>query len=129
MEFALQLVLTFVSVVLSSVAAYFVYLLKARDERREKEERDAKAVARVYAEKKEKEHEALKNGVTAILRDRLMQTCEYYATQGWIPVHSFENVVMLYTAYHDLGGNGIVSQLYDTLQTLPHIPPKREEKP
>lgn len=121
-EVYLQLALTIVSAAVSVLAAYLVYKLQSRDKKRAAE---AAAVRKQREEKetaREAEREALKAGVTAMLRDRLIQSCEYYAKQGWISPRRFQNIASLYEAYHGLGGNDIVTQLYTDTLTLPHVP-------
>lgn len=74
----------------------------------------------VAREKQEKKHEALVNGVVAMLRDRLIQVMDEHITDGFAPVHRAEVITKMYTAYHDLGGNDIVSATYTQFMKLPH---------
>lgn len=71
-------------------------------------------------EKQEKKHEALVNGVVAMLRDRLIQAMDEHIADGFTPVHRAEVITKMYTAYHDLGGNDIVSATYTQFMKLPH---------
>lgn len=65
------------------------------------------------------EQKALRAGVQSLLRDRLIQTHNHYIEKGYIPVYGMENVLDMYDAYHELGGNGTVTKLVDTLRDLP----------
>lgn len=69
-----------------------------------------------------KKHEALVDGVVAMLRDRLIDVMDYYLSLGWVPHHKAEAVNKMYLAYHGLGGNDIVTQTYRQFTTLPHAP-------
>lgn len=77
------------------------------------------------AEKKDKEeraikHEALVNGVVAMLRDRLLQAMDEHIADGYAPIHRAEVITKMYVAYHNLGGNDIVSATYTKFIKLPH---------
>ena len=66
-----------------------------------------------------KEQGKMKEGILAILHDRLYQVCRFYIHQGWIDVESMKNVEYLYDSYHDLGGNGTGTELYNRVNYLP----------
>lgn len=62
---------------------------------------------------------ALENGVQALLRDRIIQSCEHYLDKGTVPVYGMENIDQMYSAYHTLGGNGAVTKLVGEARHLP----------
>ena len=66
-----------------------------------------------------KEQGKMKEGILAILHDRLYQVCRFYIHQGWIDVESMKNVEYLYDSYHDLGGHGTGTELYNRVNSLP----------
>lgn len=65
------------------------------------------------------ENEALKEGMKAILRDRLTQSHDYYIEKGECPLHALDNMMSMYNAYHTLGGNGAVTQMMEEIRKLP----------
>ena len=69
--------------------------------------------------KKIKNQNAVQDGVRALLRDRIIQAHNHYSEKGYIPVYGMENVLAMYNAYHELGGNGTVTKLVDDLRELP----------
>lgn len=69
--------------------------------------------------RKTKNQSAVQAGVQALLRDRIIQAHNHYVDKGYIPVYGMDNVMKLYGAYHELGGNGSVTKLVDTLKELP----------
>lgn len=69
-----------------------------------------------------KKHEALIVGVVAMLRDRLIDVMDHYLVLGCVPHHKAEAVNKMYLAYHELGGNDIVTQTYQQFAALPHDP-------
>lgn len=61
---------------------------------------------------------ALKLGMQAMMRDRIVQAYYQYYDRGWITLHGLENVERLYSEYHHLGGNGTVTKLVEDLREL-----------
>lgn len=73
-----------------------------------------------------KKQRALRDGVKAILRSDLIQLCNHYEEKGWAPFYAVENITNMYNAYHDLGGNGAITQMYERFLALPsHAPSVR----
>ena len=68
---------------------------------------------------RKKEYGAIKDGITAILRDRIIQADMHFTERGFATVSQKDNLQMMYTAYHKLGGNGIVTQSYDHIMSMP----------
>lgn len=61
----------------------------------------------------------LKEGVLALLHDRLYQGCKHYISQGVIDIEGLDNMGYLYNSYHALGGNGTGTELYNRVKKLP----------
>ncbi len=70
-------------------------------------------------EKQKEENKAIKNGLQAVLHDRLYQTCKYYIGLGYVDTDGLENASIVYKSYHALGGNGTGTLLYEKLKALP----------
>lgn len=66
------------------------------------------------------EQEILKQGVLAILEDRLYQKCQYHISVKFIGVNDRENLESLYMSYNALGGNGTGTDLYNECRSLPY---------
>ena len=62
---------------------------------------------------------AVKLGLQAILRDRLLQASEFYARRGYADYDEKANVVNLYEQYEALGPNGIMQRKHDAFLSLP----------
>lgn len=71
-----------------------------------------------------KEQEAIKLGIQALLRDRIIQSYNHYMEKECCPIYALENVIALYVQYHALGGNGAVTELIEKLKDLPTEPKK-----
>ncbi|MEG2018545.1 MAG: hypothetical protein RR128_08820 [Clostridium sp.] len=65
------------------------------------------------------EQKMIKEGVLAILHDRLFQACQFYIQRNYITVNDLDNLEYLYTSYHNLGGNGTGTELYSRCKMLP----------
>lgn len=68
------------------------------------------------------DQKALRNGTQALLRNEIIREYEKYKDRTWIPIYGRENVLEMYNAYHELGGNGAITQLMDELKELPSSP-------
>jgi hypothetical protein len=69
-----------------------------------------------------KEQEAIKMGMQALLRDRIIQSYNHYLEKGFCPIYARDNIQNLYNQYHNLGGNGTVTKLVEKLSELPTEP-------
>ena len=67
----------------------------------------------------EEERKAVKEGLLAIMHDRLYQSCTYYIKHGSIDTAGLKNLEYLYKSYHQLGGNGTGTELYNRAKALP----------
>lgn len=77
---------------------------------------------RARKKEQDKEYEALKTAMKAILHDRLFQLCNHHLALGYIPVEKAEEIMdnakMVYDAYHALGGNGTGTEIYNKFKSL-----------
>ena len=65
------------------------------------------------------EQAKMKEGILAMLHDRLYQSCRHYLHEEEIDVDALKNIEYLYESYHDLGGNGTGTELYERVKDLP----------
>ena len=72
-----------------------------------------------YLVKKVTEYKTIKDGLLAIMHDRLYQACTYYLDKGYIDMSGLKNLEYLYQSYHALGGNGTGTELYNRAKALP----------
>lgn len=74
----------------------------------------------LYRQKK-KENDALKAGLQALLRDRIIQAYNHYVDdRGWIPIYALESINTCYKSYEALGENGVIDGLMEQLNDLPN---------
>ncbi len=85
-------------ITLPILLGYIVWLLK-----RQKMDRDANA-----------------KGTMLLLRVQLIEYHDKYMSLGYIPSYAYQNFCEMYEAYHALGGNGMITKMYEEIQAL-HI--------
>ena len=65
-----------------------------------------------------KDRDANSNGTMLLLRVQLIEYHDRYVALGHIPSYALENFIEMYNAYHDLGGNGMVTEMYKEVLEL-----------
>ena len=112
MDITFQVVLSAVSAILTGVVGYLIYKIKKREDTREKDE----------AEKMQSllmRDEAIDRALCALCRDRILQGYRYYEKNGEVSTQDLETMSKLYKAYHNLGGNGTITVVYEKIRQLP----------
>ena len=97
-----EFLMTTYTIALPILLGYIVWLLK-----QQKKERDANS-----------------RGTMLLLRVQLIEYHDKYTSLGEIPSYAYENFEEMYEAYHELGGNGMVTKMHKEIQEL-HL--KRKE--
>jgi len=95
-EFLMQTYLVALPIILTSFFGYVVWFLK-----QQKKDRDANS-----------------KGTMLLLRVQLIEYHDKYVELGEIPSYVYNNFVEMYEAYHNLGGNGMVTKMYEEIQEL-----------
>lgn len=103
---------TIVAIATSVISAILAFILQSviRENVRLKREKD---------ERRNKHDTAIENGVVCILRKQLMDEHEFWVAKGYITSHALESDLLMYKAYKDLGGNGMIDHMEDEIQALP----------
>lgn len=101
MSFLMQTYVIVLPIILTSFLGWVTYVLK-----QQKKDRDANS-----------------RGTMLLLRVQLIEYHEKYMKLGEIPSYAYQNFDEMYQAYHDLGGNGMVTKMYKEIQEL-HIKQK-----
>ncbi len=66
-----------------------------------------------------KKQKAIENGVQALLRNELIRRYREFEIKGEMTILDKENMELMFKEYQNLGGNGIVKQMYDEMLELP----------
>lgn len=96
-EFLFQTYTIALPIILTSVLGYIIRLLKTQ-----KKDRDANG-----------------KGTMLLLRVQLIKYHEEWTKRGYTTKHGLENFIEMYQAYHNLGGNGMVTHLMEEVEKLP----------
>lgn len=72
------------------------------------------AVKKLY-----KKQKAIENGVQALLRNELIRRYREFETKGEMTILDKENMEHMFKEYQNLGGNGMVRQMYDDMLKMP----------
>lgn len=68
--------------------------------------------------RQKKDRDANSKGTMLLLRVQLIEYHDKYVKLGEIPSYAYDNFAEMYNAYHDLGGNGMVTKMYNEIQEL-----------
>ena len=74
------------------------------------------------------EDEALREGVQALLRDRIIHIYDKYTKLEYCPIYVKESVKRMYKPYHALGGNDVATNMVETLIEMPTSKHEEEKK-
>lgn len=95
-HFFYQTYITTLPIILTALMGYVVWLLK-----NQKKDRDANS-----------------KGTMLLLRVQLIEYHAKYIQLGEIPSYAYENFCEMYEAYHELGGNGMVTKMKQEIDEL-----------
>lgn len=90
-------------IIVTALMGYVVWLLK-----NQKKDRDANS-----------------KGTMLLLRVQLIEYHSKYTQLGNIPSYAYQNFCEMYEAYHELGGNGMVTKMKQEIEEL-HLKQKGE---
>lgn len=68
----------------------------------------------------------IKDGVRALLRDRLIHKCEKCIEGGYCTTEYHDSIMEMYYDYKALGGNGVVQKLIGQINQLPITKPEKD---
>lgn len=102
---------TVIAIATSVISAMLVFILQSviRENARLKKVKD---------EKQTTHDMAIENGLVCILRKHLMDEHEIWTEKGFITSHALESGLLMYKAYKDLGGNGMIDHMKEEIQAL-----------
>lgn len=68
---------------------------------------------------------AMRRGLRALLRADIIRLYnKYHDELGWCPVYVKQALEEEYREYHNIGGNGVGTQMYESIMALPTEPPE-----
>ena len=91
-----QLLVALLTVVVTPLMGYIVWLLKEQ----------------------KKDRTAQEKGIMLLLRVQLIEYHDKYMRKGKIPTYAFQNFEDMYEAYHELGGNSMAEKMHEEINEL-----------
>lgn len=76
-----------------------------------------KNLSRKFQQEKSR-NEYLYQGLQCLMREQIINNYNKYTERGECPIYAKESVDKLYKAYHSLGGNGMVTELYEKMMEM-----------
>lgn len=74
------------------------------------------------------QNRAVKAGMRALLRDRIIQSYNYRVDQGFCPIYALTSILDMYEQYKALKGNHGVAELVEKLKELPTSAPEKRKQ-
>jgi hypothetical protein len=96
METFIDILVKTYAIILPLVLGYIIKLLKSQKKTRENNSK----------------------GTMLLLRGQLIEYHAKYMALGEIPSYAYQNFVDMYETYHNLGGNGMVTKMYEEIHEL-----------
>ena len=84
------------------------------------------AVATIKKERSK--YASVQEGIVSLLRSKLIEAGENYLKNAWVPTYKKEAYDKLYNAYHNLGGNGSMTELHAKVMELSPIDPEKAKE-
>ena len=69
-------------------------------------------------QQQKKERDANSRGTMLLLRVQLIEYHDKYMDLGYIPSYAYQNFCEMYEAYHELGGNGMITKMSEEIHEL-----------
>ena len=88
--------------------------------------RDIKAEHKERQKQDTARDESIGMGLQCLLRAEIIRSSEKYHDKGYCPIYAREALKRAYTAYHNLGGNDVATDLYHRTMALPSDPEKED---
>lgn len=110
-----RLLWLFIGAVVCALVARVTKLVdEANEERRKSEEH------RKDQQKQRAEQDELQNAASRyLLKDRMLQACDYWMAQGFCPTENREVLADMFNIYSKLGGNSFMHDKISSVMALP----------
>lgn len=75
----------------------------------------------------QKRNAAIADGVQSLLRESIVENYNKYTDRSFCPIYAKESIKIAYTAYHNLDGNDVATELYHKLLAMPEEPKEGDQ--
>lgn len=108
---------TIITALIAAVATIAVAVIEAKASRRRKQEDERHAQLVKLDEERTARDEAMMLGMQSLLRGQIVDFYDkYHNRKSPISVERKRELDEMYAAYHSLGGNGTITQMYEELK-------------
>lgn len=76
----------------------------------------------VYTNSLKNKNKSLENGMLSLLRAEIIRQHDKYTDRKYCPIYAKDALEKAYNAYHNLGGNGTITKIYNDTMALPEEP-------
>ena len=66
----------------------------------------------------QKKNNAIAEGVQSLLRESIVDNYNKYTDRNFCPIYAKESIKKVYSAYHNLGGNDVATELYHKILAM-----------
>lgn len=81
-----------------------------------------------YGKKARRETQSMRDGMQCLLRAEIIRQYEKWTERGYCPIYAREALTTAYSAYHELGGNDVATELFHKTTALPTEKYKEDEQ-
>lgn len=107
-----------IPIVTSVVSAMLVFVLQSQIKENRELKRKQEELEKARAKELEERDKAIAEGVLCLLREMLIQSHSKYTKRGSIPSKALESGLLMYKAYKQLGGNGMIDHMKEEIEEL-----------
>lgn len=68
--------------------------------------------------REQKELQAMKMGIQALLRAQMISDYNHYTEKGYAPIYARENFENCWEQYHSMGKNGVMDDIHERFSSL-----------
>lgn len=110
---------TLLTVLAGASGAALIKLIDGVIQWKLKQKENQQNQAQINSEKDHDDIQVLKDGLMAIMLDRIQYLCKSYISDGEIDFDDRKRLHIMWDVYHGLGGNGDLNILMGTVDNLP----------
>ena len=117
--FLSQAAMAVFSGLMSLFVGWYGYRLKLREDKRQEQEREKEEAAKREANELRAKTDAVSLGLQSLLRNSIIKLHDNCLKDGRQKTYyDAQNMEYMYIAYHGLGGNGMVTEIYDDFRNF-----------
>ena len=73
----------------------------------------------IRLKEEQKKNKAIADGVQSLLRENIVGNFNKYTDREYCPIYAKDSIKKVYSAYHNLGGDDVATELYHKILAMP----------